>query len=134
MMDVNVTLTEQELPSLPDDFNWRVFIRLNKDKWRGIKTRILEPDLDLREQMMYLDLFDEVAHLAAVVHRSNLPAEPETQPEPQPQAQQPFSAAELQVALMKALAGAQIDTESASDLMGVTSRIVTQVMEGEGDE
>jgi len=98
-----MTLNIEDIPDFKQEPDWALMSRLTPAKWLGIRTRTTEVEA-AAEQAMYVDLLLEIINLTTATQQAPTPAPP-----PPPD--------NLELALMKALAGKTWDCEQSSDLM-----------------
>tara|TARA_R110000851_G_scaffold183511_3_gene332802 strand:- start:295 stop:645 length:351 start_codon:yes stop_codon:yes gene_type:complete len=102
-----------ELDDVPDaSIDWTAMRKLNESKWQGIRKRTVE--VGAVDQAMYLDLLTEIIHL------SRTPASTEA-PTPPPKD------SNLELALIKVLAGKILDCEHGTTLISTVAEIMSEL-------
>ena len=107
-------LSLDDIPDFGADADpWEGMKRITAAKWQGIRQRTTESDAV--EQSMYIDLLTEIIHLSG-----NPPPPPPGAVTEAPVA----SDRGLELGLMHALAGKQVDCEGSAQLMELVDEIM----------
>jgi len=105
----------EDIPDFKSKPDWDAMRRLNPDKWQSIRTRCTQVESEI-EQAMYIDLILEVVNLASTATNP-------TQADPLPSTLPD----NLELALIKALAGKILDCEHGSTLLSTVSSIMDEM-------
>ena len=107
-------LSLEDIPDFgPDDDPWEGMKRITAAKWQGIRQRTTESGAV--EQSMYIDLLTEIIHLSGNPPPTALNAVTEAPA---------VSDKQLELGLMHALAGKQVNCEGATPLIELVDEIM----------
>ena len=103
------------MTSQTPSIDWTPMRKLNESKWQGIRKRTVE--VGAVDQAMYIDLLTEIIHLS---HTHAIAGAP-TPPPPPPKD------ANLELALIKVLAGKILDCEHGTTLISTVAEIMSEL-------
>tara|TARA_R110001632_G_scaffold49221_2_gene123505 strand:+ start:3710 stop:4069 length:360 start_codon:yes stop_codon:yes gene_type:complete len=110
----------EDIPDFKSPPDWGIMRRLNKAKWEGIRSRVTEVESAV-EQAMYVDLLLEITNLTAQLERSV--GSGSLLPSPVAAGLTP----NLELALIKVLAGKILDCEHGTTLISTVAEIMSEL-------